>query len=88
MGTGSNVANKPTAQVTGVSDVAYDLMIVLTNKLEGVAAMQEYMQDAEEAGDSDARACFERLAKSDREAIDELKPLLVKHLGQGGAGGR
>ncbi len=86
MGNGSGVSNKPTAQVTGVSDVAYDLMIVLTNKLEGVAAMQEYMQDAEEAGDADARACFERLAKADREAIDELRPLLVKHLGQGGSG--
>lgn len=83
MGNGSGAADKPTAKLTGVSDVAYDLMIVLTNKLEGVAAMQEYMQDAQEAGDDTVRACFERLAKLDREAIDELRPLLVKHLGQG-----
>ncbi len=86
MANGTSVANKPTAQVTGVSDVAYDLMIVLTNKLEGVAAMQEYMQDAEEAGDAEVKACFERLAKLDREAIDELRPLLARHIGKGGAG--
>ena len=86
MGNGSGVSNKPTAQVTGVSDVAYDLMIVLTNKLEGVAAMQEYMQDAEEAGDAEVKACFERLAKLDREAIDELRPLLARHIAQGGSG--
>lgn len=84
MGHGSAADTKPTAKVTGVSDLAYDLMIVLSNKLEGVAAMQEYMRDADEAGDTEVHGCFERLARQEREAIDELRPLLVKHLQQGG----
>jgi hypothetical protein len=28
-------------RVTGVSNVAYDLMVVLTNKLQGIAATEE-----------------------------------------------
>lgn len=86
MGSG-NGNGQSTAQMTGVSDIAYDLMIVLTNKLEGVAAMQEYMQDADEGGHGQVRACFEKIARQDRESIDELRTLLVQHLGQGGGNG-
>jgi len=67
-------------QLTGVSNIAYDLMIVLSNKLEGIAAMEEYRQDAQEAGDNDCASLFERLQRQDREAVDELRTHLVRHL--------
>lgn len=69
--------------VTGVSDLAYDLMIVLANKLEGIAAMEEYKADADEAGDAAARACFERIQQQDRDAVAELRDLLMAHLQRG-----
>ena len=43
-------------QVTGVSNDAYDLMVELTNKLEGVAAMEEYKFDADAAHEPAVRA--------------------------------
>jgi hypothetical protein len=47
-----------------------------TNKLEGVAAIEEYTLDAEAAGDQDVRAAFERIEQRERESIDELRELL------------
>jgi len=65
---------------TGVTNVAYDLMVVLTNKLEGIAAMEEYKLDADAAHDAAVRAVFERIEHRDREGIEELRGLLIEHL--------
>lgn len=73
-----------TAGLTGVSNIAYDLMIVLSNKLEGIATMEEYQQDAKDAGDSECAALFEKVQGHDRDMVDELRTHLVRHL-QGGS---
>jgi hypothetical protein len=73
-------AKRRSERVTGVSNVAYDLMTVLTNKLEGVAAMEEYKLDAEAANDAEVRAAFERIEQRDCQDIEELRGLLVGHL--------
>lgn len=65
---------------TGVTNVAYDLMVVLTNKLEGIAAMEEYKLDADAAHEPAIRAVFERIEQRDREGIEELRGLLIEHL--------
>jgi hypothetical protein len=69
-------------QVSGVSNVAYDLMVVLTNKLEGIAAIEEYLLDAEEAGDREVHALFARIEGRMRADVDELRDLLVGRLQQ------
>lgn len=74
------VAKRRSEQVTGVSNVAYDLMAVLTNKLEGVAAMEEYKLDADTANDPEVRAAFERIEQRERQSIEELRGLLIDHL--------
>jgi len=66
--------------VTGVTNVAYDLMVVLTNKLEAIAAIEEYKIDAAEVGDTEAHALFERIEQSERDAIDALRNLVVSRL--------
>ena len=71
---------KQSEGLTGVSNIAYDLMIVLANKLEGIAAMEEYKQDAQEAGDTDCSSLFERMQQQDREAVSELRTHLARHL--------
>ena len=73
-------AKRHSERVTGVSNVAYDLMVVLTNKLEGVAAMEEYKLDADAANDAAVRTAFERIEQRERESIDELRELLLTHL--------
>jgi deazaflavin-dependent oxidoreductase (nitroreductase family) len=73
-------AKRRSERVTGVSNVAYDLMVVLTNKLEGVAAMEEYKLDADAANDAAVRTVFERIEQRDRQCIDELRGLLIDHL--------
>ena len=71
-------AKRRSERVTGVSNIAYDLMVVLTNKLEGVAAMEEYKLDA--ANEPEVRAAFERIEQRERQSIDELRGLLLAHL--------
>ena len=78
----SDDTKKQSEQLTGISNIAYDLMIVLSNKLEGIAAMEEYRQDAQEAGDIDCSSLFDRLQQQDRQAVDELRTHLLKHLQQ------
>lgn len=67
-------------QVTGVTNVAYDLMVVLTNKLEGIAAMEEYKLDADAAHEPVIRAAFARIEGRERESIEELRGRLIEHL--------
>lgn len=67
-------------RVTGVSNVAYDVMVVLSNHLEGIAALQEYKLDAEEAGDSEVAAAFDRIEQRYQEGIQELRSLLLSRL--------
>ena len=73
-------AKRGAERVTGISNVAYDLMAVLTNKLEGVAAMEEYKLDADAAHEPAVRAAFERIEQRERQDIDELRGLLIAHL--------
>ncbi|CAA9565960.1 MAG: hypothetical protein AVDCRST_MAG59-3038 [uncultured Thermomicrobiales bacterium] len=76
----SDDTKKQSENLTGVSNIAYDLMIVLSNKLEGIAAIEEYRQDAADTGDTDCAALFERIQRQDRESIDELRSHLLRHL--------
>ncbi|HKG24972.1 MAG TPA: hypothetical protein VKB09_04945 [Thermomicrobiales bacterium] len=73
-------AKRRVEQVTGVSNVAYDLMAVLTNKLQGIAAIEEYKLDAEAAGDREVGRFFERIEERDRQEVGELREMLVRHL--------
>jgi hypothetical protein len=73
-------AKRDASAITGVSNIAYDLMVVLTNKLEAIAAIEEYKIDAAEAGDAEAQAVLERIEQSERNAIDQLRALVVSRL--------
>jgi hypothetical protein len=72
-------AKRRSDRVTGVSNVAYDLMVILTNKLEGVAAIEEYKEDAQ--GDKQVLDLLNRLQQQSHQEIQELQSLLTQHLG-------
>lgn len=73
-------SQKQAQHVTGVSNVAYDLMAVLYNTLEGVAALEEYKLDAEEQGDNEAGALFEELQQHQNQMVDRLYRMLAQRL--------
>lgn len=73
-------AKRRSGRISGVSNVAYDLMVVLANKLEGIAAIEEYLLDADAAHAAEVRAAFERIQADDRAHVDLLRDLLVTHL--------
>ncbi|MCA9858318.1 MAG: hypothetical protein KC438_01280 [Thermomicrobiales bacterium] len=53
---------------------------MLSNHLEGIAALQEYKLDADEANDSEVAAVFGRVEQRYGEGIDELRSLLLNRL--------
>jgi hypothetical protein len=67
-------------RITGVPNVTYDLTTLFHNKLQGITALQTYQADADEAGDREARALFERLEQSARAEAEELRVLLAQRL--------
>jgi hypothetical protein len=67
-------------QVSGISNVVYDLMTVLTNKLEGIAAMEEYKVDAQNARDQEVQDLFEQLEQRASEDVRRIKDLLTQRL--------
>lgn len=68
------------SSATGVENVTYDVMTVLTNKLQGVAAMERYKKDAQ--GDQEVLSCFEEIEQRERQDIDKLKDLVSRRLSQ------
>ena len=66
--------------VTGVPNVTFDLVAVLHNKLEAIAAYEAYKRDAEEAGHRQAAAFFDQCQQADRTAARHLRELLAQDL--------
>jgi hypothetical protein len=71
-------AKQRTHQATGVENVTYDLMTVLTNKLQGIAAIEQYKRDAQD--DREAMQCFQSIEQRERDDIDTLRGLVAQRL--------
>jgi hypothetical protein len=67
-------------EISGVSNLNYDIMAMLCNKLQGIAALEEYKLDARDAGNQDAEALFDRLQQRAAEDANELKAFLSQSL--------
>jgi uncharacterized membrane-anchored protein len=67
-------------QVTGVSNVAYNAVTVLSNRLQASAVLEQYKRDAEETGDREALELFERLQQHELEGLEELKRFVAQRL--------
>lgn len=73
-------AKRHCANVSGVSNVAYDALAILVNKLQGIAAMEEYKLDAREADDQEFLALLDELEQRACEDIATLKSLVTRYL--------
>lgn len=66
--------------ISGVSNVAYDLLALLYNQLEEIAAIEEYKIDAEDAGDQEMLALLDQLQQRARDDVDLLRSALSQRL--------
>jgi hypothetical protein len=73
-------AEKQASSATGVSNPTYNAMAVLTNKLQGIATIEQYKQDID--GDQELLQCFEQIQERDREHVDKLRDLVAQRLQQ------
>jgi len=49
-----------------LSDVSFDIITALQNKLEALAIYETYMDDCEEAGEEETRRLFEQIMQDDQ----------------------
>jgi hypothetical protein len=73
-------AKRQSEQVSGVSNLAFDLNALLHNKLEGIAALEVYKADAQ--GNQEASSLFNELQQTAVQEVGRIKSLLVQELGQ------
>jgi hypothetical protein len=65
---------------TGASNLEYDLVAEMHELLEGNAAIEQYIRDAQGAGDSELERCFTEIRDTNREHVSALRELLAKRL--------
>jgi hypothetical protein len=63
---------------TGASDLEFDLVATMHSLLKGNEALEQYIEDAEDARDSEAAECFRAIHEQNRENIDGIRELLAK----------
>lgn len=71
-------------QVTGSSDLTYNLVSTLYHCLESAKTLNEYLIDAEEAGDRELAAFFRDAVQDQRQRGEAAKTLLAERLSKRG----
>ncbi len=65
---------------TGASNIEYDLFSEVHSLLKGNAALEQYIEDAREAGDREVEGCFKAIHDQNKENVTKLRELIGKHL--------
>jgi hypothetical protein len=73
-------AKKRSEHISGVSNVAFNLMTILENKLQGIAAMEEYKLDCQDCGDQPAQELIEELQRREVDDVTRLRGYLKDRL--------
>jgi hypothetical protein len=74
------MATQQMQQKTGASNLEYDIVAEMHELLEGNAALEQYINDARQAGDRDAEQCFQQIQDQNRKSVATLRTLLAKHM--------
>ncbi len=61
-----------------LSDLNYDLLTVLQNKLEALAAYESYLKDCQECGDEHCGKLVEEMRKDDERHVGALRAELER----------
>ncbi len=65
---------------TGASNLEYNLVAELHELLEGNAALEKYIQDAKQSGDSEVERCFQQIHDQNKQSVNTLRQLLGQRL--------
>jgi hypothetical protein len=80
-------AKRGAEHVSGVPNVTYDLISVLHSRLEGIAALEQYRQDADDAGDGEVSTFFAECQQRARSDVERLRGMLATRIGAAGGAG-
>jgi rubrerythrin len=69
------------AQVTGTRDEHYNLVSVLYHTLQAGETYEQYIQDAEQANDTDLADFFRQAQDQNRQRAERAKKLLQDRVG-------
>ncbi len=74
-------AERETAErVTGISNVTYDLISMLQNKLEAITVCEIYIDDANAVGNTRVATMFEHCRATDLSVVQSLRKILRDEL--------
>ena len=68
--------------MTGTKDEQYNLISVLYHTLQGAETYEQYIQDAQQAGDQELVQFLREVQAEDRRRAERAKELLRQRLGQ------
>jgi hypothetical protein len=71
------------AQATGVQDKTYNLISVLYHALQGGETAQQYLQDAQSAGDQELVAFFQEVQECQQHLSKRAKEMLMQQMSHG-----
>lgn len=74
--TGEKMAR--TAEHVPLSNLNYDLLTVLQNKLEAVAAYEVYLKDCQKSGNTECQQLVSELKRDDERHIERLRAELER----------
>lgn len=77
----ATVMNKAECK-TGTENQHFDLMSVMYHALEGAATYEQYVLDADEAGDQELANFFREVKDTNCQLADRAKAMLVQRLRQ------
>jgi bacterioferritin (cytochrome b1) len=69
---------KPRATKPPISNLSYDVLTVLQNKLEAVAAYELYLKDCQESGDAECQMLVAELKADDERHVEQLRKELER----------
>ena len=65
---------------TGVSNVLYDVVSSLYHELETASTTQQYLRDAQQAGDNELVQFFQKVLQDHRDCAQQAQQLLTQRL--------
>jgi rubrerythrin len=70
----------PGKEITGTRDVVYDLVSIIYHALQGAETYAMYVNDAEQAKDSELAQFFREVQQDEQARSDHAKKLLADRL--------
>ncbi|MDI3288946.1 hypothetical protein [Polyangium sp. 15x6] len=74
------MATQTQQKQTGASNLEYDIVAEMHELLQGNSALEQYIQDARQAGDQEAERCFQQIHDQNKQYVTTLRTLLAKHI--------